>query len=66
MCCFLARHLPLLVYDKDWLAQCQDNATEWNDAGSLVSQRGSTINHHEGTLSQVGIRPDMTLDVARR
>ena len=28
-CYSLARHLALLGYDKDWLAQCRENATEW-------------------------------------
>ena len=29
MCRFLARCLVLLGKGKDWLAQCQDNVTEW-------------------------------------
>ena len=29
-CHFLARCLALLGQGKDWLAQCQDNVTEWD------------------------------------
>ena len=28
-CCFLAWRSALLGSGKDWLAQCQDNVTEW-------------------------------------
>ena len=45
-CHFLASHLALLGYGKDWLAQCQDNVAEWDiksQCGGLTSQWGSTI-----------------------
>ena len=29
-CLFLARRSALIGYDKDWLAQCQDNVTKWD------------------------------------
>ena len=29
--CFLAWHSALRGYDKDWLALCQDNVTEWDN-----------------------------------
>ena len=29
-CCFLARCSTLLGKGKEWLAQCQDSATEWD------------------------------------
>ena len=40
-CCFLARHLTLLGYGKDGLAQCQDNVTEWD-----IRQPGLPVKHH--------------------
>ena len=55
----------------DWLAQCQNNVTEWDitvsalGADSLVPQWGSTISCHECTQLQVGTHPDMTLAVPR-
>ena len=56
---FLAKCATLLGQGKDQLTQCQDNVTEqgiglwcwWPDFPAL--------------MSQVGVRPDMTLDVAR-
>ena len=57
-CHILARHLALLGSGKDWLAQSQDNVTEWNIKAwcwwpSLpVGQHYK--NHNEGALSQVG------------
>ena len=45
-CHFVARHLALLGYGKDWLAQCQNNVTEFiisgHGVGALISQWGST------------------------
>ena len=32
-CCFLARHSALIGYGKDFLAQCQNNVTEWDISG---------------------------------
>ena len=36
-----------------------------HDAGGLISQWGSAKNHNECALSQIGTRPDITLDVVR-
>ena len=37
ICCLLAWCSALLVYGKDWLAQCKDNVTQW-DIGSWCCQ----------------------------
>ena len=61
----------LLGYGKDWLAQCQDNVTEWDirswcwRSGLLVLVGQHYESHYECALSQVDTHPDMTLDVAR-
>ena len=47
-----------------WLAPCQDNVTEW-DIMSWPWWHGLRVGRHACTLSQVGSRPDMTIDVAR-
>jgi hypothetical protein len=31
ICCFSAKHAALRKKSKDWLAQNQDNVSEWND-----------------------------------
>jgi len=31
ICCFSAKHTALRRKSKDWLAQNQDNVSEWND-----------------------------------
>ena len=67
---FLARRLALLGLDKDWLAQCRDNATEWDIRvwcwfGACSPSGASLLSHHECALSKFGTHPDMTLDIAR-
>ena len=66
-CRFLARCLVLLGQDKDWFAQCQDHVTEWEIRSWCWRPDfpvGQHYSHHECSLSQIGTRPDMTLDVA--
>jgi hypothetical protein len=36
ICCFLAKQIAIRNKSKDWLAQNQDNVSEWND----MSTRG--------------------------
>jgi hypothetical protein len=40
MCCFSAKHAALRRKSKDWLAQNQDNVSEWGDMsiGGLLFQ----------------------------
>ena len=38
-CLFLARCSELLGLGKDWLAQCQDNMTEWRDGAGWLGAR---------------------------
>jgi hypothetical protein len=40
ICCFSAKHAALRRKNKDWLAQNQDNVSEWNDMSThrLLSQ----------------------------
>ena len=61
--------LTSLRYGKSWLAQCQDNATEWEMRlwyrwpGILVRQDYKVgISAH--CLSQISTHHDMTLDIA--
>ena len=68
-CHLRARHVALLWHVMDWLVQCQHNVTEL-DSNSWrwwlgLSQECHTINSHDCNLSQVGLRPDMTFNVAR-
>ena len=44
-CRFLARPLALLGYGKEWLAQFEDNVTEW-DIGSLYWCPGHPVGQH--------------------
>ena len=47
------------------MAQYQNNVAEW-EIDSMCQQSSLPVGQHcECTLSQVGLRPDMTLDVAR-
>ena len=46
LCCFFAIHAALRRKSKDWLAQSQDNVSEWGDMsirGLLVHPWASTI-----------------------
>ena len=62
-CPFLARHSTLLEYGKDWLAQCQDNVTEW-DIGAWYQQPDFRVwQHYKVTMSVHCL--DMTLAVVR-
>ena len=68
--CFLARCLALLVQGKNWLAQCQDNVTEWDGYQVMVlvtwsPSEAALLSCHECALSQVSVHPYMTLDFAR-
>ena len=45
-CRYLAWHLALIGYDKDWLAQNQDNVTEW-DIGVIVPVAWSPSGQHD-------------------
>ena len=44
-CCFSTKHAALRTKSKDWLAQNQDNVSEWSDMSirRLLFQRASTI-----------------------
>ena len=33
--CFFAKHAALMSKNKDWLAQNQDNVSEWSDMSTL-------------------------------
>ena len=62
--------LGIISMGKDWLAQCQDNVTEW-DIRSWVLVTWYPIEkalygHHGCALSQVCAHSDMTLDVASK
>jgi hypothetical protein len=45
ICCFSAKHLALRNKSKDWLAQNQDNVSEWSNMSirRLLFQRANTI-----------------------
>ena len=45
ICCNSAKHTALRSKSKDWLAQNQNNVSEWSDMsiGGLLFQRASTI-----------------------
>ena len=45
ICCFFAKHAALRRKSKDWLAQNQDNVSEWGDISihGLLFQLASTI-----------------------
>ena len=62
-CGSLSWHLALRGWKQDWLAQGQDNVSEWllrNGANNVVFQQGSTKKQ-----PKVGTYRAMTLDVAR-
>ena len=44
-CCFSAKHAALRRKSKDWLAQNQDNVSEWSDTSTsgLLFQWASTL-----------------------
>ena len=44
-CYYLAWYLALIVWDKDWLAQYQDNMTDW-DIGSWCQPVDLTVGQH--------------------
>ena len=50
-CRSLACHLALLGYGKDWFAQCQDNATEWDNRSWYQSLCVSMRQHYKVTMS---------------
>ena len=45
ICCFSTKHTALRRKSKDWLAQDQDNVSEWGDMSTrgLLFQLASTI-----------------------
>ena len=45
ICCFSSKHAALRRKSKDWLAQNQDNVSEWGDMSTrgLLFQCASTI-----------------------
>jgi hypothetical protein len=45
MCCFCTKHVVLMRTSKDWLAQKQDNVSEWGHRSicGLLFQCASTI-----------------------
>ena len=54
-CRFLARCSALLGEGKGWLAQCQENVTEWDMVLAAGSASGAALESpHEHTLSLVG------------
>ena len=67
-CRFLVWYSALKGWGKDWLAQYQENVTEW-DIGLLVLAAWFPVGqHYKVTMSvqsQVDTTPDMTLDVTR-
>ena len=52
ICCFSAKHAALRSKSKDWLAQNQNNVSEWGDMSTrrLLFQWASTIEIHLGVL----------------
>ena len=42
-CRFLDRHSALLGYGKDWVAQCQDNVTEWGYQVMVLAVWSSSV-----------------------
>ena len=46
ICCFFAMHAALRRMSKDWLAQNQDNVSEWSDMSSTIKIRLSGSHHH--------------------
>ena len=55
ICCFSAKHTTLRGKSKDWLAQNQDNVSEWGNMSihRLLFQWASTINSQSS--KQVGL-----------
>ena len=43
MCCFFTKHKALRRKSKDWMAQNQNNVSEWSDMSTRVFQRTNTI-----------------------
>ena len=52
ICCLSAKHAALRSKSKDWLAQNQNNVSEWGDMSTrrLLFQWASTIEIHLGVL----------------
>ena len=67
-CHFLARCSALMGQDNDWLAQCQDNPTQW-DIRSWCRQLGFPVGQHYkvvmGAHCHKSVSILMTLDVVR-
>ena len=58
-CHILARHSALLLgREKNWLAQCQNNVTEWDIRDmvlvALYPCDAALLNHNDCALAQVG------------
>ena len=60
-CRFLAWHLALLGYGKDWLARCQDNGTGLDIESWYWQPDFPVEQRYKVTMSQVDTHPDMTL-----
>ena len=53
-------------FTQDWLTQCQNNVTEQvKMLTASIPSRAALLSRYECALSQVGTRPDMTLDAAK-
>ena len=52
ICCFSTKHSALRKKSKDWLAQNQDNVSEWGDMSihGMLFQEASTIKIHLSVL----------------
>ena len=53
ICCFSAKHTALRGKSNDWLAQNQDNMTQWGDMSTrgLLFQRVNTIKIYPSVLA---------------
>jgi len=54
ICCFSAKHAALRSKNDDWLSQCHDNVSEWNDMSicGLLFQLSRTLKNP--TTTRVG------------
>ena len=51
ICCFSTKHTALRSRSKDWLAQNQNNVTQWCD----MSTRGRLSQHYKNPTQRVGL-----------
>ena len=67
-CRFLARCSALLGRGINWLAQCQDNVTEWDIMSWCLWVVLAVAQHQKVAMSaqlQAGTHSDMTIGVAK-